>query len=660
MIFFRCGYDDNIERLLSYCQQNSITSIFDVDDLVFEPENIKYVRVLDTFSESDRAAYLRGVERFRQTLLGCDRATCTTGFLARRIGALGKRADVIPNFLNNRQIDIAKVIIPRKSNIPDQIRIGYFSGSNTHQVDFEACEIALLTIMDRFPNVRFVLVGILDLGGHWDRFTDRIERHPMMPYQHMLTILAGTDINLAPLELGNPYCESKSQLKIFEAGLVKVPTVASAVESYTEAIDHGLDGFLASTPSDWADSLQKLIESRELRVRTGERARARALEQFGPEASVRKAIEVYGLPTTDSPDTSTANERLKISWIIPKLQIGSGGHRNILRTAYYLEKFGHELELYFVDSDLSGDALRRTVREHFYELECPMHVYDGFVNPTDVLFATHWLTVEPAVRARNVARELIYFVQDFEPAFAPMGTEYILAENTYRLGLYHITSGPWCENLLKREFGVEADHFRFPVDRQIYHPRPRHKHNKNVIFFARPEMPRRCFELGVMALEAFHRARPDVEIILFGSRKVEGMPLPFPATVQSLLPTIEDLAQLYANADLGVVFSTTNPSLVPYEMMGCGLPVVDLGRPGNEVNYGGRQDIALLADPSPAVMARQIQQLLESPDELAARARKGLEFVETFPSEEDMVRRVEELILKRVASKKRKHMVAAG
>ena len=39
----------------------------------------------------------------------------------------------------------------------------------------------------------------------------------------------------------------------------------------------------------------------------------------------------------------------------------------------------------------------------------------------------------------------VYFVQDFEPLFYPMGSDYLLAENTYRKGLYHITTGAWCE-----------------------------------------------------------------------------------------------------------------------------------------------------------------------------------------------------------------------
>jgi glycosyltransferase involved in cell wall biosynthesis len=229
-----------------------------------------------------------------------------------------------------------------------------------------------------------------------------------------------------------------------------------------------------------------------------------------------------------------------------------------------------------------------------------------------------------------------------------MGTEYVLAENTYRLGLYHITSGPWCETILKRDFHAEADHFQFPVDRSIYYPRQRTKSNRNLVFFAKPEMPRRCFELGIMALREFHRLRPDVEIVMFGSKHASKQSYEFPVTIREIVPTLDDLAQMYSNGDVGLVFSTTNPSLIPYEMMACGLPVVDLDRGDNEVNYASRRDIALLANPLPEVMATEIAALLENSSELAARREKGLEFINSFPSEEGMARKIEQLIHARI------------
>ena len=659
VVLFRSGDTHSARELISYCRERGIAIVFDIDDLVFDPESVELVRVVNGFSAPERIEYLRGVEQYRKVLLAVDYVTCTTRFLAERIEQLGRRAAVIPNSLNRRQIEIAQRLqLPRKTGNA-VVRIGYFSGSNTHQIDFEACEDALLALMERHPECHFVAAGILDLTPRWQRYQGRIERHPYMPYEKMLEVLASTDVNLAPLEIGNAYCEGKSQLKIFEAGLVGVPTVASPTASYREAIDHGADGFLAGSRTEWLDCLERLIADPELRRTLGANAKQRALRQFGPEAAAAAAVEAYELATPSSaPRPGTRVEtrpaehrRVKISWIVPGLIIGGGGHRNILRAAYYLEQFGHEVDLYFTNTDLTKQQLTEAIRTHFYPLECGIHCYRGSIEPTDVLFATHWSTVDAAVRARDAAGELMYFVQDFEPAFAPMGTEYILAENTYRLGLYHITSGPWCEHLLKRDFQSDADHFLFPVDRRIYYPRPRVKQEKNLIFFAKPEMPRRCFELGAMVLEEFHRLQPEVELILFGSRHVEGKHLQFPATIHSLLPTIEDLAALYSNADAGIVFSTTNPSLVPYEMMACGLPIVDLGRPGNEINYDGRQDIALLADPAPSVMARQIWQLLETPGEREARSQRGLEFVGRFPSEEQMARRVESLILGRLAAK---------
>jgi len=223
-----------------------------------------------------------------------------------------------------------------------------------------------------------------------------------------------------------------------------------------------------------------------------------------------------------------------------------------------------------------------------------------------------------------------------------------LAENTYREGLYCITSGPWCEQFLRRDYGLDADHFKFPLEKNIYYQRPRTKTNRNILFFARPEMPRRCYPLGVEALAEVHRLKPDVEIIFYGSENLNERDIPFPVTCKKMLPGVEALAEMYSNADLGIVFSTTNPSLVPFEMMASGLPVVDLRRPGSEANYDNRFDIACLVNPVPEKMAQEIVALLDNKAELASRKANGIAFAATFPTEEQMVRRVEELIYNRL------------
>lgn len=665
VVLFRAPYDLAIEVdvFLSYAKKRGIKVVFDVDDLVFEPEIIDQIDGFKTLSQTEQSQYIDGVHRYRELLLAADQVTVPTAYLRERVERLGKSAAVIPNSINYAQLEIAAELANQPKVSREVIRIGYFSGSRTHQADFTQCADAVLQVMSDFPQVVFRIVGYLDLDARWDPMSDRIERLGFQPYKSMLRVLSECDINIAPLDLNSIFCHAKSELKFFEAGLLGIPTIASATDTYQRVIDEGVDGLLVRSSNEWAVALQKLVTSPELRAEIGAKARETAMRRFSIQVVANTASTIYGLQQAPKVDVSATVSvpavnplraltpgKLRISWVIPGLIIGGGGHRNILRAAYFLEQFGHQVSLYFIGTEKDPEVIKRQIQQHFYPINCAVHLFEGKIYPCDVVFATHWSTVSAAITARGMAKEIMYFVQDFEPAFSPMGSEYVLAENTYRLGLYHITSGPWCEVILRRDFNAAADHFQFPVDRSIYYPRVRAKANRNLVFFAKPEMPRRCFELGVMALREFHQLRPDVEIVMFGSKHASKQSYDFPVTIREVLPTLDDLAQMYSDGDVGLVFSTTNPSLIPYEMMACGLPVIDLARGDNAVNYAGRTDIALLADPQPRIMAGQIAELIGSPAELADRREKGLDFVNEFPSEIEMVKRIEMLIIDRIKS----------
>lgn len=667
VVFFRAPFDPakRIVEVLEYCRVNRIKTVFDIDDYVFEPTIIPQIAGVAELNEEQRASYEWGVRAYRSLLFSCEIATCTTPFLQERLKELGRDAHVVVNSVNEAQKALAERLVSQRGQAAGQsndvVRICYFSGSKTHARDFEECAGALQALMKRHPNVMFRLVGLLELDDSWIPFAERIERAGFMPALEMLSNLAECDINIAPLEEGDLFTEGKSELKFFEAALVEVPTVASRTGPFLAAISDGETGMLASDPAEWEVKLELLITSPERRRKIGGLARTTALERFDNRVAAGQALRAYGLDV-ERPVLARAENSLRISWIVPGLIIGGGGHRNILRAAYFLEQAGHEVRLYFSDTELAAAQLRQMVREHFYPFEGPVHRWTGAVHGEDVLMATHWSTVSLATSVRSQVGEVMYFVQDFEPAFYPMGSEYILAENTYRQGLYAICSGPWCEHLLKRDYGMEADSFRFPVDGSIYHKAAGGdtQRAKRILFFAKPEMARRCFLIGTMALREFHRLRPDYEILFFGSGSARSHQQDYPVSYLDIVPTLQDLAKLYATSAAGLVFSTTNPSLVPYEMMACGLPVIDLGRPGNEVNYDGRSDIALLADPDPAAMARAIAELLADPASLEARRKQGLDFASTFPSEEEMAARVEALIMARMKRRAPLKLVGVG
>lgn len=652
VVFFRAPFDPakRIVEVLEYCRQNRVKTVFDVDDYVFEPEIVDSIAGVAELSPPQRIDYEWGVRAYRSLLFSCELATTTTPYLRDKMRDLGRDAYVVQNTINKAQRELADRLISASPRQGDIVRICYFSGSKTHERDFAQCAPALRAVMHENAQTVFRLVGLLDLDDSWIPFAERIERRGFVRPLEMLESLAECDINLAPLEEGDMFCEGKSELKFFEAGLVEVPTIASRTGPFSAAIADGENGFLASSTKEWKAKLERLISDVQLRRTLGVAARETALERFSPEGAARQALLAYGLEAA-APVRQTSQFSLKIGWIVPGLIIGGGGHRNILRAAYHLERFGHDVRLYFSDTNLSPGDLRGKVRKHFYPFDGPVRRFSGRVEGEDVLMATHWSTVSLAESVRSSVDEIMYFVQDFEPAFYSMGSEYILAENTYRKDLYAITSGPWCAHLLRRDYDMEADSFRFPVDREIYNSSARNMQSpaKRVLFFAKPEMARRCFLIGTMALREFHRIKPEYEILFFGSGSAKQHAQDYPVTYLDIVPTLEDLATLYSTSAAGLVFSTTNPSLVPYEMMACGLPVIDLNRPGNEVNYDNRYDIALLADADPVRMARDMADLLDDQEALAMRSANGIEFASTFPSEEEMARRVEKLIVERLA-----------
>ena len=442
LVLFRSVMTEELNNIISIARNHGAKIIADFDDLIFDKKIVLdgHVDGYNLLNKKDQNSYLKGVVGYQKLLKAVDCATCTTDYLAKYIqNKLSVSTYVIPNSLNTLQIEVAKNLPPiekrSKNKRPtDEIYIAYLSGSKTHQKDFDECKMALKFILEKFTQVHFVLVGLLDLPTEWQLFQDRIHIYPFMHYSETLSLMAEKiDINIAPLELNNPFCSSKSELKVFEAGVVEIPTIASATPSYKNAIIHEKTGLLVKNTEEWITALETLILSKQTRIDMGKAAKDTALQHFSYQDATRKAIEIYGLSHTTS--VIAEKKHLKITFLVLNFLMGGGGFRNILRVAYYLQKFGHEVSLCFIDRDRSIHAIRLLIKENFYPLDCDIRFYnDGTpIPPVDILFATHWSTVDPALKMKHSTKELMYFVQDFEPLFFPMGTNYILAENTYSL-----------------------------------------------------------------------------------------------------------------------------------------------------------------------------------------------------------------------------------
>jgi glycosyltransferase involved in cell wall biosynthesis len=310
LVLFRAEHDPlaDVTEILDYARSVGMRLVYDIDDLVFDPSFADRIDAFRRMGPYQRRLHVEAIERRRELLLACDLVTVSTAPLAKIAERLGRPAAVIPNSINGEQMQVAAELAAAPPRRRDGVVIGYFSGSATHQRDFAECEPALLDIMERHPEICFRLVGYLVLRPEWARYRDRIERIGFVGPADLLRRIAETDINLAPLELGNPFCEGKSELKFFEAALVGVPTVASATQPFRDAVEDGISGFLVRDTDEWRRAIELLTASESRRKAMGEAARAAALARFSLAAVTPRAVAALRLRPPAAAAPSPAGE----------------------------------------------------------------------------------------------------------------------------------------------------------------------------------------------------------------------------------------------------------------------------------------------------------------------------------------------------------------
>jgi glycosyltransferase involved in cell wall biosynthesis len=114
-----------------------------------------------------------------------------------------------------------------------------------------------------------------------------------------------------------------------------------------------------------------------------------------------------------------------------------------------------------------------------------------------------------------------------------------------------------------------------------------------------------------------------VRVVLFGTDEV--LHASFPYEHLGVL-TPSQLAWLYSEATAGLCLSMTNFSLMPKEMLACGLPCVELEGVSAESIFGadGPLDLAPL---EPHAIAAALERLILDRERSEQRSRAGVEFV---------------------------------
>jgi glycosyltransferase involved in cell wall biosynthesis len=222
------------------------------------------------------------------------------------------------------------------------------------------------------------------------------------------------------------------------------------------------------------------------------------------------------------------------------------------------------------------------------------------------VFATAWPTAYPVFNSPCKGKRF-YFVQDYEPHFHPVGALSLLAENTYHMGFHAITAGRWLAVKLREECNSPADSFEFGCDTSVYRIRESSQRT-GLVFYARPEAPRRGFELGMMAMETFAARNPSIDMHFYGERMGK---LPF-SVIDHGRVNPERLNEIYNKCFAGLSLSLTNVSLVPHEMLAAGcIPVVNEARQNRIVLDN---PFIRYAQPYPEALAAALEEVVQDPD----------------------------------------------
>lgn len=318
-----------------------------------------------------------------------------------------------------------------------------------------------------------------------------------------------------------------------------------------------------------------------------------------------------------------ADGPLHLAVVIPPFQRGSGGHMSLFQLLVRLERLGHNVSLWIDDEgglmrEDRAARIRRQIQDWFVPLQAP--VYKGFDDwfGADVAVATGWQTahsvaMQPGTRARA------YIVQDHEPEFYATSAENRWAADTYRLGFHHLCGSPYLEAMI-HSYGGSTSRFSFGIDHAHYYPRDVEREGDTVVVYGRDATPRRAVPLAILALTELLQRRPQTKVMSFGSKLPVWMP--FAHEHLGVLGT-DELARTFSQATAGLVLSMTNYSVIPQEMLACGLPVVELAGYSGEGIFGADGGVTF-ADFDPLAIAGALEGLLADREAWQQQSEAGI------------------------------------
>jgi glycosyltransferase involved in cell wall biosynthesis len=299
VLFYRTPYWATVKNLIDECRRQSIKTIYDIDDLVFDLNEYAQHPVFKDMPKADVDSFLDGAKSYRDCLAATDSAIASTKTLADYMRKYCKgNVYVVENALDVISLEVADRVrmLPRLGSA-DKILIGYGSGTKSHDHDFALVSGILAELMRSDSRIHLAIHGYLNLGQEFNGLESRIQKVPFLAVNEYLLAVSQFDVNLAPLAAG-AFNDAKSNIKLIEAAALGVPSIISPRKSFLDFVRDGETALVADTAEDWKKALSKLINDKDLRKAVGLSVEKETKAYYSPDktkerlASIMKDIEV--------------------------------------------------------------------------------------------------------------------------------------------------------------------------------------------------------------------------------------------------------------------------------------------------------------------------------------------------------------------------------
>ena len=296
LILIRIRWTHDIDTLIQRAHVHHIKVLFDVDDLVCNTQYLKLVtNTLNVHfgGNVDYDFWFAYISRMEYTASRVDGFIVTNPYLGEKLQSrFGKPYQIVINSLNQEQLKVSEMCCQCKEKLRKSkpYTLGYFSGTPSHINDFKIIAPEMIQLLNDYPEMVLQVVGFMEFPESMRELINkkRVRFTPLVDFVELQKKIAEVDVNIVPL-VQNSFTNCKSELKFFEAAVVNVPTLATPIYTYKNAIEDGKTGFLCE-PGQWYENVVKLYNEPALSREISQNAYTYCMEHYTGKR-FRKQIE---------------------------------------------------------------------------------------------------------------------------------------------------------------------------------------------------------------------------------------------------------------------------------------------------------------------------------------------------------------------------------